>query len=124
MTIDEYERNLLSMEEFEEVAPPVRSKPCNECPFLRTSLPGHLGHLTAAEWAEMAHGEGPMACHLTTNPASSWVGTMQCAGMAQFRRNIFKSPRDPLIAVAPERDTVTVFAWDNEMIAHHERRVP
>lgn len=115
----DHDELMKSMAEFEEVQPPCRDKPCAECPFLRTSMPGHLGPHTVEEWVEAAHGEGPMACHMTIRADGSWKRTKQCAGMAQFRKNIMKSPRSPLIAVAAERNTDAVFARGTEMIEHH-----
>lgn len=114
-----YDEVMQIMEEFEEEAPPTRKRMCGECPFRRDSTPGHLGPHTAEEWASAAHGEGPMACHSTIVESESWVGTQQCAGMAQFRTNICKRPRHPLIETAAEPDRVNVFAWDNEMVEHH-----
>lgn len=101
--------------------PDVTVRPCNECPWLRTARPGHLGPNTAKEWAEMAHGESPVACHETiTHADQDWRELRQCAGMAIFRANIFKTPRHPKVARAKEPDTDRVFAWDDEFIAHHE----
>lgn len=101
--------------------PEVTKKPCNECPWLRTARRGHLGPNTAVEWAEIAHGEGPVACHETIKyTGQDWKEMRQCAGMAIFRANIFKTPRHPRVVRADERNTELVFAWDDEFIAHHE----
>lgn len=100
--------------------PEATVRPCNECPWRRDSRPGHLGPYSAQEWANAAHGESPIACHETIkHEDQDWSELRQCAGMAIFRANIFKSPRHPKVARA-KRDEETVFSWDDEFIAHHE----
>lgn len=105
-----------------DALPEATAKPCNECPWVRTALPGHLGPNTAEEWAELAHSDSPIACHMTITD-ESWAdpNMRQCAGSAIFRANIWKSPRHPNVARAKERNTEAVFAWDDEFIAHHTR---
>lgn len=100
--------------------PEATARPCAECPWRRDSRSGHLGPNTAEEWAELAHGESPIACHMTIESDDQpWPELRQCAGSAIFRANICKSPRNPEVAVG-QQDTKTVFAWDDEFIAHHE----
>lgn len=113
---DEYVRPY--MEDFYELRPRTRSKPCAECPWLRTSIPGHLGPNSPEEWCEIAHSEAPVPCHMTMNGDGWNHGTQQCKGLAIFRGNVMKTPRSALIERA-ERDTKTVFSWDDEFIAHH-----
>ena len=107
------------------VLPPVAAKPCNECPWRRDSAPGHLGPNSAEEWVEMAHGEVAIACHKTIvvepgETTGDWAHPKmrQCAGVAIFRRNVFKEPRNEQIVTLP-RDTETIFGWNDEFIAHH-----
>lgn len=108
------------------ILPEVTKTPCNECPWRRAAWAGHLGPHTAEEWVEMAHGEGAIACHKTIRAEveADWSdeGLRQCAGAAQFRTNVFKSPRNTQIAVAASRDTETVFAWNDEFLDHHNRK--
>lgn len=106
--------------------PPATTKACEECPWLRTAMPGHLGPIDAEGWVDVAHSDEPVACHKTIRDVGedgfgSWdhPNIRQCAGLAQFRENICKSPRDPQVAVADARDTETVFGWGDEFIAHH-----
>jgi hypothetical protein len=113
------------MKEMENL-PPATPNPCNECPWLRDSNPGHLGPYSAEYWATIAHGNSPVACHKTIKRTDDdgegdWAdpAMRQCAGMAQFRTNICKKPLFPQVATAEERDTSVVFAWDDEFIAHH-----
>lgn len=98
--------------------------PCNECPWRRKSAPGWLGPFTAEEWLALVHSDVPIACHVTIPEGGhdddwSQPGLRQCAGAAQFRANVFKSPRNPQVARAAERDEETVFKWNDEFLAHH-----
>lgn len=103
--------------------PKATKQPCNDCPWRRKSAPGWLGPLTAEEWRALAHSDEPIACHVTIEVEDSWTAgnVRQCAGAAQYRRNIAKRPRDEQIAVAPEVDRDTVFGVPSEFIAHHTR---
>lgn len=86
-------------------------KPCGDCPWARRSLPGWLGSRTADEWLRSAHGEDEVCCHTILGP--------QCAGVAIYRRNVCKAPRDAG-ALRLEADKVRVFASPAEFKAHHE----
>ncbi len=99
--------------------PDVRRTPCFDCPWLRTSTPGWLGPYDAETWYHMAHGEVPIACHLTITETEDWndEGVEQCAGVAIYRSNVLKSPRDPAIATLPA-DTNLVFGH-GEFVEHH-----
>ena len=105
--------------------PDARKVPCAECPWRRVSVPGWLGPMTVAQWFAAVHSDEPIACHLTITSEFSgepqvWEqpGVMQCAGAAQYRTNVCKSPRDPAVATADEVDTTHVFGY-GEFIAHH-----
>jgi len=87
--------------------------PCSDCPWRRDSLPGWLGEHTPTEFVEMAHGEVKYHCHVIVN--------QQCAGMAQYRRNVAKQCRDNTILRLPDRDTTTVFAHPAEFLEHHKK---
>lgn len=116
-TLDEIETVMQSL-------PPVAPNPCVECPFLRSSVPGHIGPYAAHDWPEMCHAEGPIACHMTIeHEGQPWPELKQCAGAAIFRANICKTPRNPKVAKG-ERDTIRVFGWDDEFIAHHAPQSP
>ena len=108
---------------------PPAPNPCNECPWRRESVPGFLGPHTAEEWVEIAHSDADIACHKTIPPGTPEDGSdldemTACAGAAIFRANVFKRPRH--LRDKPEfdrqRDTVRVFAWNDEFINHHEGR--
>lgn len=90
--------------------------PCSDCPWARTALPGWLGGLTAQEWVGIAHGEikDIVPCHT--------VGNQQCAGLAIYRANVCKVPRDRLALRLPA-NRKTVFSNPPEFTAHHAKRI-
>lgn len=85
-------------------------KPCSDCPWARTALNGWLGDMTSEEWIAAAHGEATVECHALTG--------VQCAGLAIYRANNGKVPRDPSQLRLPA-DCAAVFANRNEFIEHH-----
>lgn len=100
-----------------DVLPPAVSSPCNECPWRRSSAPGHLGPYSAQQWVRIAHGESAIACHKTIVISGEWEGARQCAGAAAFRANVCKSPRNPTVASGPGREDV--FQTNSEFVEHH-----
>lgn len=84
--------------------------PCSDCPFRRDALPGWLGGNTAEDFVSFARGDEPYPCHTKIGP--------QCAGLAIFRANICKSPRNPEALIAPQNKRL-VFAWTDEFLKHH-----
>lgn len=97
--------------------PPAVPQPCVECPWRKAATAGWLGPYSAKRWLRAAHGEGAIACHRTVKETGSWDGASQCAGMASFRANVCKSPRDPAVAAGPPRDDV--FGSNQEFLSHH-----
>lgn len=89
--------------------------PCSDCPFRRDSLRGWLGGSSAREFVRMANSDAAYSCHTVVGP--------QCAGLAIFRANICKSPRDPKV-LTTRQNKVAVFAWHDEFLAHHESTTP
>lgn len=90
---------------------PQITKPCSDCPWARHALAGWLGALSADEWLAAAHGEATADCHALKGP--------QCAGMAIYRANVAKLPRDPKALKLPA-DREAVFATPSEFKEHHE----
>jgi hypothetical protein len=80
-------------------------------------LRGWLGPYTAEEWEQLAHGEEPIACHLSIEESGSWDGALQCRGAASYRANVAKSPRDPEVVVGPKDPNVFGF---REFRTYHE----
>lgn len=90
-------------------------RPCSDCPWARTALPGWLGPLTAHEWLALAHGGGRSQCHATKGPGNrSWA----CAGYAIYQANVCKAPDHPLALTLPA-DRERVFSSPAEFAAHH-----
>lgn len=107
-------KKLISSDEAQVVKTQPTS-PCSDCPFRRDALPGWLGNGTVEEWVLLAHGEGVSECHAMVAPNGS---NYQCAGLAVYRANVCKSPRDPkAFRLPPNRETVFSFG---EFKKHHE----
>lgn len=86
--------------------------PCGDCPWRRDALPGWLGSLSADDWLRAAHGEATADCHTLTGA--------QCAGLATYRANVCKRPRNPAaLQLGPDRDTV--FAGPAEFRDYHHK---
>ena len=104
-------RRLISADEAVQ-AKAQHTKPCSDCPWARTALNGWLGGVSAQEWIQRAHGEAKIPCHTLRGA--------QCAGLAIYRANVCKSPRDPSILRLPA-DREKVFATPMEFTEYHER---
>lgn len=103
-------RKLISSEE----AVPIKgqiTKPCTDCPWAREALPGWTGSLSPLDWLNAAHGEARIECHVYNGP--------QCAGVAIYRANVCKTPRDPATLQLPA-DREKVFATPAEFLQHHD----
>lgn len=96
------------------------TKPCSDCPFARASLRGWLGPLDADAWVRLAHGEGYSECHTTFIRDNGEDRPADCAGLAIYRANVVKVPRDPEALILPS-DKTLVFASPAEFLAHHKR---
>lgn len=121
MTTDEARQAELLDQVFHGKLPPCLAQPCNECPWVRTSTPGHTGPFTGREWAESAHSDTPIMCHKTLRGIHDFTDPeiRQCRGAAIFRANVHKVPRNPTAVTGP-RDTDLVFASGAEMADHHD----
>ena len=85
-------------------------KPCSDCPWSRQALNGWLGGTSADEWVRTAHSDAHVACHTLKGA--------QCAGIAVYRANVVKTPRDPSVLRLPA-DHTAVFSSPMEFTAHH-----
>jgi len=101
-----------------KVIPQQHKSPCHDCPFKRTSIPGWLGGNTAVAFVGMAHSDARYNCHTLKESADQF---WQCAGLATFRENICKLPRDPRVLTVDKQDLKRVFANSAEFITHHGR---
>lgn len=87
------------------------TRPCGDCPWRRDALVGWLGSMSADEWLKSAHGEDVADCHTRQG--------QQCAGLATYRANVCKVPRDSKTLRLPS-DREAVFAGPREFREHHE----
>lgn len=106
--------------------PEATKKPCRECPWRRVAAAGWLGPYDAQTWVELAHSETPIACHMTIDEEETegdWTAPdlRQCAGAAQYRKNVAMLPRNRDIAIALNKDIDTVFTTPFEFIEHHTK---
>lgn len=85
--------------------------PCSDCPFRVDALPGWLGGSSTQDFVEIALSDVPYTCHALLR--------VQCAGLAIFRANICKLPRDrSVLKLAANKKTV--FASVNAFHAYHQ----
>jgi hypothetical protein len=103
-------RKLVSSDEAEPT--PIQHRaPCSDCPFRLNALPGWLGHETPDGFIAIAQSDGIYPCHTKIGP--------QCAGLAIFRANICKLPRDRRALRLP-RDPLRIFASVAAFLSHHQ----
>lgn len=102
-------RKLMSSDEA-VTADHQHTSPCSDCPWRRDALNGWLGGTSVGEWRAAAHGETKVFCHTISN--------QQCAGIAIYRANVCKTPRDPtLLRLPADRDAC--FSTPTEFEEHH-----
>ncbi len=87
-------------------------KPCHDCPWRRTAMPGWLGGDTPAAWVAEAHSDNVIECHTRLG--------VQCAGAAIYRANVCKTSRDTSVLRLPSAHAV-VFSSPTEFMLHHAR---
>lgn len=78
-------------------------KPCSECPFTKTSLPGWLSDYTVQDFLNFVQFDVPFPCHMVTPPAGVKAsecgdliqkGELQlCRGYAEMMKKSCKMPR-------------------------------
>lgn len=88
------------------------TKPCSDCPFARTALPGWLGSMTREEWVHALHSDCRIECH-------ALLGA-HCAGAAIYRANVCKRIVDPEGLTLPPDDDLC-FSQPKEFLDHHSR---
>jgi hypothetical protein len=89
--------------------------PCHDCPFRRVSIPGWLGDIPAQTFINIALSDERYDCHTKKTDKRKHH---QCAGMATFRANLCKAPRDPEV-LQLKADREKVFARPGEFLSHH-----
>jgi hypothetical protein len=86
-------------------------KACHDCPWRRNAARGWLGPSSKEEWIAIAHSDAEVPCHALEGP--------QCAGLAIYRANLCKVPRDPKVLRLPE-DREAVFSAPQQFTDHHK----
>lgn len=86
------------------------TSPCHDCPMRRDAIKGWLGGNTPQEFLAYCHSDEAYPCHTSIGPG--------CAGMAIYRANVGKRPRDPKALRLPA-DRERVFATPMEFLEHH-----
>jgi hypothetical protein len=77
----------------------------------RDSLPGWLGGASAEEYQRLAHSDEQVNCHVILN--------QQCAGIAIYRKNVFKRVDPPNLELPADRELVFGLG---EFLPHHQRK--
>lgn len=105
-----------------------RRKPCRECPYRTTAVPGYVGDDHPIPFVDKTYrGDVDMPCHMDIDYSDpEWRETQlptadMCAGALIMMRNDLKTPRDPRMAEAVrgvERSD-QVFAGPREFLAYH-----
>jgi hypothetical protein len=98
--------------------------PCNECPWRRNHPAGWLGGYEPEDFTQQVQFDGPpLPCHKTIPPGGE--AKAMCAGALIFMKNSCKGANHPDYGNAldtVEQDTVHVFQWGSEFLAHHKDR--
>jgi hypothetical protein len=90
-------------------------KPCKECPFTKSSLPGWLADYTVQDFVDFLHNEVPFPCHMTQSESlpvivlahKIRIGEIRlCRGYAEMMKKSCKMPR--VAWLKDLLDTVTV----------------
>lgn len=102
------------------------NKPCKECAFARSSIPGELGGSEAEVYIGQCYGPFYIPCHMTyelgdPNIREKLACTGGCAGSAVFRANLGWDDRLPAGINRLPPDHQAVFSTPAEFIAHHKR---
>ncbi len=100
-----------------------RTRPCDTCPFARTTAPKTLGGSSPETFVGQANGKFIIPCHCHIDYSdpdwrlNSVTNASQCAGAAIFRANLVIQQDGGLVKLP--KDTETVFASFAEFHAHH-----
>jgi hypothetical protein len=99
-------------------------KPCKDCPYSKTVIPGALGGSDPEVYIGQGHGPFWLPCHKTcdfTDP--NWkkdTSVQQCAGAAIYRANIDRAFLMPISLQKLEQSDLA-FGSPEELYAHHKQ---
>ena len=114
---------------------PNCKKPCRECPFKKTSLPGYLGEASYDPQSFLQTiDHNLIPCHLAVDWEDDFKDPEQiaknqpCIGALQFLKNSCKLPLaarslnkyNELLKATEGSDEV--FQWPHEFIQHHSKK--
>ncbi len=105
-------------------------KPCNECPFMKTSAKGWLGEHEAGDFIEFMNAEVSFPCHLKNDGGLSFDEIEQkidegemvlCSGYVQFMKKACKLPfrNQQLVEALKGVEVVDGIMTMPEFIKHH-----
>lgn len=102
-------------------------KPCNDCAFRRSSVPGKLGGSPVETYIGQTIGPFYIPCHLHYDSSGeNWkqnaMNAPQCAGSQVFRANAFPNLGHPASIKSLPADHENVFSTPAEFISHHTGR--
>lgn len=101
-------------------------KPCDECPWRRSHMPGWLGGYEAEDYIRQIQFDGPpLPCHKTF-PEGNGPAKAMCAGALIFMKNSIKSAQHPDYGDAMQHitaDKEAVFTWPHEFLQHHSQSI-
>lgn len=95
-------------------------KPCKECPFKKSSIPGYLGPLShrPEEYLQMME-QVMVVCHLVTKPQQPCIGALShCANSMKIPRGARDGGRYSKL-IDKAKKNKDVFQWPHEFIKHH-----
>ena len=98
-------------------------KPCKECPYKKTSIPGYMGGNSVELYSSfLRNNEEYVPCHMTQDTPNEDY----CVGRVLVRLNDCKQSRNPDLRIVeevnkenPHRDQV--FDWAFEFDKHHSQ---
>ena len=107
-------------------------KPCEECPFRRTSMKGYVGDYQSVDDFYTAHvqADTPNPCHMTMDYSEhpDWREKFNagehgklCKGQAVFYANMCKIDRYGIIPRV-RKSIKAIFQWPHEFFEYHSRR--
>lgn len=98
-------------------------KPCKDCPYSKTVIPGGLGGAKPEVYIGQGHGPFYLPCHKTCDFSDpNWKDNVttpkQCAGAAIYRANIERADLFPNSLLKLPKNA-SVFETPEQLYSHH-----
>lgn len=108
----------------------TNSKPCNQCPYRRESLPGYLGdaNYQPEVFLQQLDCRDMHPCHMAVDwndyTEEDLLKAKKCTGALQFMNNSLRIHRNREIAELQKTvgKNENVFQWKSEFINHHKEK--